>query len=35
MDLKTVWIARIFIQQAFHRYRIRISRLSGKCEFWL
>jgi len=35
MDLEMVWTAGILIQQAFHWYRIRISRLSGKCEFWL
>jgi len=35
MDLEMVWTARILIQQAFHRYWIRISILSGKCEFWL
>jgi len=35
MDLETVWTAGTLIQYDSQQYRIRISRLSGKCEFWL
>jgi len=30
-----VWTAGIFVQYAFRWFQTRISRLSGKCEFWL